>query len=319
VIVIHGEVRPGDLTGMLAKLTGGSGSAELKLESKGNGRYALAEAPLPILIIDAREADDIEGDVIVAGMAPILTADFVGALGEGECKAVTLAIGKTDTSATLWGGMSFDKPVDPSDPKTVALSGNLTGDKLFRGEMTFENEDAAIVTEKLTQNEAEAFGSLMTIKRTGAMLTVESAKSGNLADLLIPGIRGAVGGANQAACRANLSGIGKGCELYRGGDSNAKYPENMKVLIDVPLIVPGVLRCPSDPRQRASGYLYAAPVPDADGRTMMLCDLKGNHVQIRHVTFASGAVRKMTEAQFQAELKLPRNVAFAAALEKAGG
>jgi hypothetical protein len=48
-------------------------------------------------------------------------------------------------------------------------------------------------------------------------------------------------------------------------------------------------------------------------------DLKGNHEQIRCVLFKDGSVTSMTEAEFQAALKLPRNAAFAAALKKAGG
>ena len=45
-----------------------------------------------------------------------------------------------------------------------------------------------------------------------------------LATLLVPAVRRAVELANQASCRANLSGIGKGIALYAAEDKNAKFP-----------------------------------------------------------------------------------------------
>jgi hypothetical protein len=137
--------------------------------------------------------------------------------------------------------------------------------------------------------------------------------------MVIDGCGATVDKANETSCRANLLGIATACELYRGRESNMKYPENLQALVDNRVIDPHALQCPSDRSQRACSYLYAAPVPDAEDRTLMLCDLKGNHDQIRNVAFKNRAVKSMTEAQFQAELKLPRNAAFAAALEKAGG
>jgi len=317
VVVIHGEVRPGDLTGVLAKLTGAPEAADLKLKGKGNGRYELVKTP--ILIVDGGEADDLDGNVIVAGMAPTLTAVFVGALGKGECKAVTLALDKADTSALLWGGLAFDKPLDPSEPKSGVFSANLTGDKLFRAEMTFASEKAAVEAEKGMGMGIQMFGPVLAVKRSGATLTMASTKSGNLIDMLVPGIRGAVEGANQASCRANLKGITTGCAMYMAENVNARHPESLKALVDKGVITPGAFQCPSDNSQRACSYLYVAPSREADGLTLMLCDLKGNHEDARSVAFKSGAVTRMSETQFQAALKLPRNAKFAAALKKAGG
>jgi len=317
VLVIHGEVRPGDLTGMFAKLLGAPELAESGLTSKGNGRYKLGEAP--ILIIDGREADDLDGNVIVAGTAETLTAGFVAALGKGQCPAVTLAIDKADTSATLWGGVVFDKPSDPGLPQTGIFSANLAGDKLFGIEMTSKNLEFVAEAEKELQGNMRVFGDAMVLKRSGTTLTIESTRGGNLADLVVPSIRRELEEAKQVACKSNLFDIGARCAMYRAERKDAKYPENLKVLLDMHLLYPSVLRCPSDSSRRACSYLYVAPLPEEPSQTLMACDLKGNHENIRNVGFAGGGAASMTEEEFQAALKLPRNAKFAAALEKAGG
>jgi len=314
VTVIHGKARPGDLTDMFAKLLGAPELAGSKLTGKGNGRYKLGEAPL--LIIDGREADDLDGNVIVTGMDTILTAGLVGAMGKGRCPAITLALEKADASATLWGALAFDEPLGPEGPKSGVFSANLTGDKLVRAEMTLASEEAAIQAEK---GIGMWFGPVSAVKRSGATLTVESTRSGDLADLLVPAVQRAIEMANQASCMANLNGIGKGCAMFQAEDKNAKSPESLKVMVDKGLVGPGALRCNSDSRQRACSYFYAPPSPRSAGETLMLCDLEGNHKETRSVGYFSGAVTRMTEAEFQAALKLPRNAKFAAALEKAGG
>ena len=102
-----------------------------------------------------------------------------------------------------------------------------------------------------------------------------------LATLLVPAVQRAIELANQAACRANLSGVGKGVALFRGEDKNAKFPllfttgkpeskitwsdsaetigklrteltgrenamQNMWVMIDKKLIPEDAFLCPSD-------------------------------------------------------------------------
>lgn len=319
VIVIHGDARPGDLTRILANLGGGAETPDPKLEPKANGRYKLAGAPLPILVIDGGEADDLDKNVMVVAMEKILTPAFVGAMGKHECPAVKLALDKADTSAMLWGAMLFDKLNEPGLPETGVFSANLTGDKLLGIELTFKNLEIATKAEKDRQGTMQMFGDAMALKRSGATLAIESTRGGNLASLLIPAVRGAVERANQAACRANLKGIAIGYIMYRGEHKNSRFPESLKVLVDNGLITPDAFQCPGDKSQRACSYLYLAPARGAHERTLTLCDLKDNHEEIRNVGFADGVVTSMSEAEFQAALKLPRNAKFAAALKKAGG
>jgi len=316
VSVIHGEARPDDLADALATMIGAPELAGTKLKPKGNGRYTLAEAP--ILIVDGREADDLDGNVVVMGMAEILTDALVGSLGKGDCPAVALAIEKADTSAMLWGGMVMDEPPGPSLPTSAVLSANITGDRLLQGEMTFQDLKAAARIEDEAREALQFFGPDVAVKRSAATLSVKSTAGGNLLDMLVPAIRRAVELADQAACKANLKGIGMGCAIY-ASENRGKFPEGTKVLIDADLITLDALRCPGDTRQRASSYLYLAPSPEAAGRTMILCDLEGNHEGIRNVAFRNGGVVSMSQEEFQAALKEPRNAAFAAALKKAGG
>ena len=60
--------------------------------------------------------------------------------------------------------------------------------------------------------------------------------------------------------------------------------------------------------------------PPPDPQIMIVCDRKGNHPDgRRNVLFYDLSVRPMKKAQFESELKLPRNAAFAKALAKAEG
>ena len=276
----------------------------------------VAEAPL--LIIDGREADDLDGNVIVVGTGDTLTAGLVGALGKGESPAVTLALEKADTSAVLWGALASEKPFGPEGPKSGVFSANLSGDKLLQAELTFASGEDAAEANMKTGVEVLLLKSITEIKQSGATLTIESTKSGNLVDLLIAAIPKAINGANRFACLQNLNNISMGCILY-ASENKGKYPESLKALIDKDLVSPRALRCPRDRSQRACSYLYATPSPMAPDQTLMACDLKGNHKQMRNVLFKNGDIGQMSEAKFQAALKLPHNTAFAAALDKAGG
>lgn len=128
-------------------------------------------------------------------------------------------------------------------------------------------------------------------------------------------------------CAANLNGIGKAIVMYRTEHEDA-FPPKLEVLISS---VPWkMLRCPAVdekmPRELSAeqykrcDYFYLAPsgVPaDVPGDSLMVCDLRGYHDDVRNVVYAPGNVRRLTEVEFQAELAKPVNAAFAAALRKA--
>ncbi len=323
LLVIHGQARPGDLRGIVAQLTGESEAEEPKLVSKGNGRYTLGDWPLQMQLIDGREANDLDGNVIVVSWSQeLLTKAFVGALGKGESKAVTLALDKADSSVSLWGGMVMGKTGDPWGAESLMFSGNLTGDKLVRSEVTFASEETAINLEKRMLGDdakSSGFEYLVKFTRSGAVITFETTKSEMfLAALAMPGMSRGVEGAYRAACRGNLKIIGEGC-LFYVSENRGKYPENLQVLIDKAMLRTRALKCPSDKSSRECSYLYVAPSPEAVGRTLIVCELRADHEHSRYMLFKNGDLEEMSEAKFRAELKLPRNAAFAAAMKKAGG
>ena len=76
-----------------------------------------------------------------------------------------------------------------------------------------------------------------------------------------------------------------------------------------------VLECPWKPTSASVDYFYF-PLPAGTlTNPLMVCDLKANHAgEGRSVHLANGKGRRMTEADFQAELAKPYNAAFAEAL-----
>ncbi len=317
VIVFHGDIRPGDLAAVAGKIGGGPAAPEVKIESRGNGRYALTGMPFPLLVIDAGEADDLDGNVLVAGMPPMLTAGFIESLGKAKCPAVEYAIEKSDTSSVLWGAVVFGKGGDPNLPESGQFAVNVTGDKLFDLDLTFATEAAAKVAAVDMQDNMSIFSDTMTLRHSGTNIRIKSTQSGNLIDLiLIPSIRQAVELAKQASCLANVKGIARGCMFYRAEQRN-KYPPDLKTLVDMDFVTTDAFKCRSDQAGRDRSYLYVAPTKNVLGETIMLCELKGVHKDRRSVGFADGSVTAMTEAQLQAALKLPQNAAFAEALKKA--
>ena len=84
------------------------------------------------------------------------------------------------------------------------------------------------------------------------------------------------------------------------------------------LICPCV-RSDSRPAGRKYDYFYFPPSPGGN-QTMVVCDYGNNHRDgSRNVVFADGSVRRLSPADFQAELADPANAAFAEALRQAEG
>ncbi|MDP6634670.1 MAG: hypothetical protein QGG42_07225 [Phycisphaerae bacterium] len=142
--------------------------------------------------------------------------------------------------------------------------------------------------------------------------------------VLLAMMTGCGGGAEEEkdhvrACSANLHNIASACTTY--SSMNRKYPESLQSMLKEgkEMFPSDLLKCPGDNSQRACGYFYVAPEQEADNMTLMLCDLPGNHKQVRCVAFKCRVIKQLTKDEFQAALKLPHNAAFAAALEKAGG
>jgi len=140
--------------------------------------------------------------------------------------------------------------------------------------------------------------------------------------LLIAALMPTLGRAREIAqmsiCAAQLNSIGKAYVLCQTDlDRPVQSPSD---LVELGLIQWRHLRCPSDRTKRPCSYFMLLPQEEVDGATIIACDYRDNHPRDgRNVLTYDGAVRKMSEAEFQAELAKPYNAAFAAALKRAEG
>lgn len=115
-------------------------------------------------------------------------------------------------------------------------------------------------------------------------------------------------------CRSNLKGIGHVVTMYQSGHGG-EMPEDLDTLVNSgqpsSLVV-----CPASGRKYfyfASGESGVALSPER----MLACDYKSNHPGgDRHVLYASGAVRRISEDEFQRQLTRPENATFARELRK---
>ena len=136
--------------------------------------------------------------------------------------------------------------------------------------------------------------------------------------LLVSGLFWAKGKAQMTVCQSNLNNITKAYHMYFAEYDAA--PPDTDALMSLELGMPGVFKCPCAESGRACDYFYLPAGAAAEGTTIIACDYRGNHPDgSRSVLTHMGTVRLLTQAQFQAELALAENVAFAAALKKAEG
>lgn len=138
-----------------------------------------------------------------------------------------------------------------------------------------------------------------------------------LVSLLLPSVNRARELAKQAVCKTRLKGIGTALELYNQAENG--YPLTITPLIEEGYASIKNFKCPSDTQDREISYFYLPPVETDNGRTFVMCDLKGNHKDLRNVLAKAGHVTYYSEEEFQTELAQPYNARFAEALKKAEG
>ena len=139
--------------------------------------------------------------------------------------------------------------------------------------------------------------------------------------VLAPALGRAKGLAQRSVCMSNLRMIGRSIQVYET-EFNA-MPPDMDTLIRHVLGQAQPFKCPSCRSNRKSDYFVHLPTtikPPPHPQIMIACDRKDNHRDgWRNVLFYDGHIEPMKEAQFESELKLPRNAAFAKAMNKAQG
>ncbi len=136
--------------------------------------------------------------------------------------------------------------------------------------------------------------------------------------IMIPSFSQVQGSAKRAACTLNLHGLGIAIVEYSAA-TDGTYPPDLRALPAQEL--PEMLKLPTADSGRQCDYFYLAPtVSEPDGDVIIVCDFRDNHRgKGRNVLQADGRVTWMKKAKFQAELALPVNAEFAAALRAAEG
>lgn len=136
--------------------------------------------------------------------------------------------------------------------------------------------------------------------------------------IMIPSFSQVQGSAKRAVCASHLHGLGLEIALYLV-DTDDTYPPDLRALPDQEL--GEILKCPVADSGREIDYFYLAPTAsEPDGDVIIICDFRDNHRgKGRNVLQVDGDVTWTKEAKFQAELALPINAEFAAALRAAEG
>ena len=180
LVAVRGTLGPDDIKALLEQTP--MKGAELK---KGdNGRYTIANTPLMMIV--GSEANDVPAGVVLAGMAPMLTDEFVAALGKEKNARIVALLAKVDTKAQIWGCADVPPNADKDAPKQVYGSINVTGDKPLDVSMVFDDEAKAAKTINSFDQQAPAFmKEIIALKRDGATVNVTMIGEGSLIDNVI--------------------------------------------------------------------------------------------------------------------------------------
>jgi len=142
-----------------------------------------------------------------------------------------------------------------------------------------------------------------------------------LVAILMPSLSRAKQLAMTTICQTNLQTIHSGMRMYLA--EHDALPPDVDTLVRLNLVSPQALQCrgPGDgPPGRYCVHFPAGEPEKIDGRTLVACDLKGNHPDgMRNVLGYGGRGGYMDSRQFQAELQHPRNAEFAKALREKEG
>jgi prepilin-type processing-associated H-X9-DG protein len=129
--------------------------------------------------------------------------------------------------------------------------------------------------------------------------------------------------AKEAVCRANLSSISQGINMYQ--EEHGTYPASLTEAVATATDYRRaggypVLHCPSDQADRSEiSYLYAPPLPSdlrvakAGGqsdKTLLVIERADYHSGMRHVLYIDGSVERVTARWMKNLLAMPQNQRF---------
>ncbi len=181
VFAIHGSVGPDDLTALLDQ-TPIKGA---KLAKGKNGRYTIADSPLPFLMILGDEAPDVPAGVVLAGLAPMLTDKFVASMGKSTSATIDAMLAKVDTTAHIWGCFDVPEGLDDDAPAKIYGSMNVTGDKPLNVSLVFAEQADVDKMMKDYEEAPDFVKEIFALKCDGKTVAITMIGKGGLIDNLV--------------------------------------------------------------------------------------------------------------------------------------
>jgi hypothetical protein len=181
LIAIRGSLGPDDLTPLLSVMMG----PDVKLTKGSNGRYSL-EKSLPVMMILGDEADDVPAGVVLGGIGPMLTPEFIASLGKTPNPTAVSMAAKIDTKAQIWGWMTPPaKEREKGEPSAAYGSINITGPNPLNASIVFVDE--ADLASMMNDFEAlpKVVKEIIALKRDGLTVAVTMVGEGDLIDNVV--------------------------------------------------------------------------------------------------------------------------------------
>jgi prepilin-type processing-associated H-X9-DG protein len=216
LVVVHGALTPADVNEALKAIPNLPPGMTLKKGEK--GRYSVENERTPILVLFGGEAPELPAGVVVGGLAPMLTSEFLAGLGKGKNDELAQLLKDVDTAAPIWAAVQMEKIVPaPDAPKTIAGAIYLLGGGKTKIALDFQDAEAAGKFEKETKvayENGKAILSALEVTREAGVVTIASKTTDPLVPKIAEGFAKARAASRQAVPMANLKSLGRCCMMY---------------------------------------------------------------------------------------------------------
>jgi prepilin-type processing-associated H-X9-DG protein len=299
--VLRGSMEPKSLQTIFNAFGDNDMAAPVAAE-EGNGRYMIDEM---IMVVHGAEAGDLDKGVMMIGMGPMLTPEFIAGLGQTTNEILPPLLAKVDTSRPVWGTMTLLDAEDPTAPKEVMMSLDPAG----KGEATmvavFNDEDTAGDFLKDVNDEEGVMAGIFKATRDGSTVTLTKAPGETpLVTRFVNAMVNAQEEAKKDVAMANMNAIGKGIILYQA-EHNDQSPASLDDLVKAGTISKEMLESPSAKGKKIDTphYVYIQLPSSASGDMLMayekpeINDNKGTNV-----LYADGHVEWVSMEKFKKDL-----------------
>ncbi|MBS3820961.1 MAG: hypothetical protein GVY16_00615 [Planctomycetes bacterium] len=299
--VLRGSMKPQSLQTIFNAFGDNDMAAPVAAE-EGNGRYMIDEM---IMVVHGNEAGDLDKGVMMVGMGPMLTPEFIAGIGQTTNEILPPLLTKVDTSRPVWGTMTLLDAEDSTAPKEVMMSLDPTG----KGEGTmvavFNDEDTAGDFLKDVNDEEGVMAGIFKATRDGSTVTLTKAPGETpLVTRFVNAMVKAQQEAKTAVSMANLNGIGKGIVLYQA-EHNDQSPASLDDLVEAGTISKEMLESPAAKGKKIDKphYVYM-PLPTSAPSSLVTAYEKPeiNDNKGTNVLYADAHVEWVSMDQFEEDL-----------------